>query len=76
LFFNIINFYYFLKIVLKNNRQVPVDPTFHGHFYEADCYLVLRTTVEPSGQLTHAIFYWIGEKTSLVRSHRGKKFLG
>uniref|UniRef100_A0A0K0FBY9 Protein flightless-1 homolog (inferred by orthology to a C. elegans protein) n=1 Tax=Strongyloides venezuelensis TaxID=75913 RepID=A0A0K0FBY9_STRVS len=50
---------------IENFYPVLIDPSFYGQFYEADSYLVLKTNKEPSGQLTHQIFYWIGEKTSL-----------
>uniref|UniRef100_A0A915EFX3 Gelsolin-like domain-containing protein n=1 Tax=Ditylenchus dipsaci TaxID=166011 RepID=A0A915EFX3_9BILA len=50
---------------IENFYPQLVDPSSYGQFYEADCYLVLKTTKEPSGSLSHAIFYWIGEKTTL-----------
>uniref|UniRef100_A0A914HBG3 Gelsolin-like domain-containing protein n=1 Tax=Globodera rostochiensis TaxID=31243 RepID=A0A914HBG3_GLORO len=53
---------------IENFYPLLVDPGFHGQFYEADCYLVLKTTRETSGSLTHAIYYWIGEKTSLDKA--------
>lgn len=50
---------------IENFYPQHVDPAFYGKFYEADCYLVLKTFKEPSGNFNHAIFYWIGEKTTL-----------
>lgn len=50
---------------IENFYPQIVDLSYYGQFYEADCYLVLRTTKMPCGSLTHAIFYWIGEKTTL-----------
>ncbi|KAI1729403.1 gelsolin repeat domain-containing protein [Ditylenchus destructor] len=50
---------------IENFYPQPVEPQYFGQFYEADSYLVLKTTKEPSGSLTHAIYYWIGEKTTL-----------
>jgi hypothetical protein len=50
---------------IENFYPALVDPHEHGQFYEADSYLILKTTREPSGSLTHAIYYWIGEKTTL-----------
>uniref|UniRef100_A0A914MVP6 Gelsolin-like domain-containing protein n=1 Tax=Meloidogyne incognita TaxID=6306 RepID=A0A914MVP6_MELIC len=50
---------------IENFYPALIDPREHGQFYEADSYLILKTTREPSGSLTHAIYYWIGEKTSL-----------
>lgn len=50
---------------IENFYPSILDPSFHGHFYDADCYLVLRTVKEDSGNLRHKIFYWIGEHTTL-----------
>lgn len=59
---------------IENFYPALIDPKEHGQFYEADSYLILKTTREPSGSLTHAIYYWIGEKTSLDKVF--KNFLG
>uniref|UniRef100_A0A914LKU7 Gelsolin-like domain-containing protein n=1 Tax=Meloidogyne incognita TaxID=6306 RepID=A0A914LKU7_MELIC len=59
---------------IENFYPALIDPREHGQFYEADSYLILKTTREPSGSLTHAIYYWIGEKTSLDKVF--KNFLG
>uniref|UniRef100_A0A915M8J2 Gelsolin-like domain-containing protein n=1 Tax=Meloidogyne javanica TaxID=6303 RepID=A0A915M8J2_MELJA len=53
---------------IENFYPALIDPREHGQFYEADSYLILKTTREPSGSLTHAIYYWIGEKTSLDKA--------
>lgn len=53
---------------IENFYPVLVESNYHGQFYESDCYLILKTTREPSGSLTHAIYYWIGEKTSLDKA--------
>lgn len=29
---------------IENFYPTILDPSFHGHFYEADAYLILRTT--------------------------------
>jgi len=50
---------------IENFYPQLISPPMHGQFYEADCYLVLKTVKEPSGSLDHAIYYWIGDKTSL-----------
>lgn len=50
---------------IENFYPTILDPSFHGHFYEADAYLILRTTKEDSGNLRHSIYYWIGEHASL-----------
>ncbi|KAF7636898.1 hypothetical protein Mgra_00003638 [Meloidogyne graminicola] len=53
---------------IENFYPALVDPREHGQFYEADSYLILKTTREPSGSLSHAIYYWIGEKTTLDKA--------
>lgn len=50
---------------IENFYPSIMDEAFHGQFYDADAYLVLKTTREISGQLRHAIFYWLGEHASL-----------
>lgn len=41
------------------------DQAFYGKFYEADCYIVLQTHMDESGNLSWQIFYWIGSESSL-----------
>jgi hypothetical protein len=36
-----------------------------GKFYEADCYIVLRTYVDESNSLNWQIWYWIGAKATV-----------
>ncbi|VDN08086.1 unnamed protein product [Thelazia callipaeda] len=50
---------------IENFYPSLLDQSMHGHFYDADCYLILNTSKEESGALKHAIFYWIGENSSL-----------
>ncbi|CAD6187849.1 unnamed protein product [Caenorhabditis auriculariae] len=50
---------------IENFYPSIMDEAFHGQFYDADCYLVLKTTKEISGQLRHAIYYWLGEHATL-----------
>ncbi|MCP9259008.1 Gelsolin [Dirofilaria immitis] len=47
---------------IENFYPSTLDSSMYGHFYDADCYLILRTAKEESGALRHSIFYWI-EKT-------------
>lgn len=42
-----------------------VDEALHGKFYEADCYIILKTEDDGSQNLNWQIFYWIGENASL-----------
>lgn len=53
---------------IENFYPSLVHPSFYGHFYDADCYLVLQATREESGALKHAIYYWIGEQATLDKS--------
>lgn len=40
-----------------------VDESLHGKFYEADCYIVLKTYLDENGGMTYSIYFWIGEKS-------------
>ncbi|XP_054155123.1 protein flightless-1-like [Oppia nitens] len=42
-----------------------IDDTLHGKFYEGDCYIILKTTIEDNQNLDWQIFYWIGLQASL-----------
>lgn len=50
---------------IENLYPNPIDQQMYGTFYEADCYIVLKTTQEDSGNLLHQIHYWIGDKATL-----------
>lgn len=50
---------------IENFLPNPLEEVFYGKFYEADCYIVLETTMQDNGGLDWQIFYWIGEKTTL-----------
>ena len=52
---------------IENFLPCQVDDSVHGKFYEADCYIVLKTFIDESGSLSWQIYFWIGEKTT-VRS--------
>lgn len=36
-----------------------------GKFYEGDCYIILKTSLDDSGSLSWQIWYWIGERASV-----------
>ena len=36
-----------------------------GKFYEADCYIILKTFIDDTGSLNWRIWYWIGEQASV-----------
>nr|XP_056722154.1 protein flightless-1 homolog [Euleptes europaea] len=50
---------------IENFIPVMVDEAFHGKFYEADCYIVLKTLLDDNGSLNWEIYYWIGQEASL-----------
>ncbi|XP_053610117.1 protein flightless-1 [Plodia interpunctella] len=50
---------------IENFIPAPVDEVQHGKFFEGDCYIVLKTTVEEQGQLSWDIHFWIGSKATL-----------
>uniref|UniRef100_A0A8D2LX33 Protein flightless-1 homolog n=1 Tax=Varanus komodoensis TaxID=61221 RepID=A0A8D2LX33_VARKO len=50
---------------IENFVPIIVDETFHGKFYEADCYIVLKTFLDDSSSLNWEIYYWIGQESSL-----------
>ncbi|VDP04031.1 unnamed protein product [Heligmosomoides polygyrus] len=50
---------------IENFYPSLLDEAFHGQFYDADAYLVLKATKEISGSIRHEIFYWLGEKATL-----------
>ena len=37
----------------------------HGQFYEADCYIVLKTELDDTSSLSWQIYFWIGDKTTV-----------
>nr|XP_060642773.1 protein flightless-1 homolog [Anolis sagrei ordinatus] len=50
---------------IENFVPTMVDDAFHGKFYEADCYIVLKTFLDANGSLNWEIYYWIGQEASL-----------
>ncbi|KAA8584872.1 hypothetical protein FQN60_003566 [Etheostoma spectabile] len=50
---------------IENFVPILVDETFHGKFYEADCYIILKTFLDDNGALNWQIFYWIGQEATL-----------
>ncbi|XP_060138385.1 protein flightless-1 homolog [Zootoca vivipara] len=50
---------------IENFVPTMVDETFHGKFYEADCYIVLKTFLDDNGLLNWEIYYWIGQEATL-----------
>ncbi|XP_062263663.1 protein flightless-1 homolog [Platichthys flesus] len=50
---------------IENFVPILVDETFHGKFYEADCYIILKTFLDDNGALNWEIYYWIGQEATL-----------
>ncbi|KAG7270171.1 hypothetical protein CRUP_026172 [Coryphaenoides rupestris] len=50
---------------IENFIPMPVDEALHGKFYEADCYIVLKTFLDDNGALNWHIYYWIGQDATL-----------
>uniref|UniRef100_A0A4W6CIA7 Protein flightless-1 homolog n=1 Tax=Lates calcarifer TaxID=8187 RepID=A0A4W6CIA7_LATCA len=50
---------------IENFVPMQVDETFHGKFYEADCYIILKTFLDDNGALNWQIYYWIGQESTL-----------
>uniref|UniRef100_A0A8C9TX17 Villin like n=1 Tax=Scleropages formosus TaxID=113540 RepID=A0A8C9TX17_SCLFO len=47
---------------LQKMQMVPVPEQAYGNFFEGDCYIVLYTTLNSTGQMD--IHYWIGNTSS------------
>ena len=43
----------------------PLDSSQNGKFYEGDCYIILRTFIDDTGNLSWQIYYWIGSQSTL-----------
>ncbi|XP_014610510.1 PREDICTED: protein flightless-1 [Polistes canadensis] len=50
---------------IENFLPNEIEEVAHGKFYEGDCYIVLKTSIDESGSLNWAIYFWIGEKATL-----------
>lgn len=50
---------------MENFLPNPLDDALIGKFYEADCYIVLKTYVDDTSSLNWQIYFWIGEKSTL-----------
>ncbi|KAL3268088.1 hypothetical protein HHI36_007215 [Cryptolaemus montrouzieri] len=50
---------------IENFLPNRIDEVAHGKFYEADCYIILKTSVDENESLSWEIYFWIGEKAPL-----------
>lgn len=50
---------------IENFLPNQMEEVTHGQFYEADCYIVLKTELDDTSSLVWQIYFWIGEKTTL-----------
>lgn len=51
---------------IENFVPSQIEDCDHGKFFEADCYIVLKTFVDESGSLSWKIYFWIGEKATVL----------
>lgn len=54
---------------IENFLPNQIEEAVHGKFYEGDCYIVLKTSVDDTGSLTWQIYFWIGEKATVCFVH-------
>ena len=52
-------------ITIYNFRDIMWISALIGKFYEADCYIILKTFIDPSNSLNWSIWYWIGAKATV-----------
>lgn len=50
---------------IENFLPNQIEEVAHGKFYEGDCYIILKTSIDESGSLVWAIYFWIGEKATV-----------
>ncbi|XP_052819033.1 protein flightless-1 homolog isoform X1 [Mya arenaria] len=50
---------------IENFLPNQVEDVLIGKFYEADCYIILKTFIDETNSLNWKIYYWIGEQTTL-----------
>ncbi|KAK6187545.1 hypothetical protein SNE40_005543 [Patella caerulea] len=50
---------------MENFVPTQVEEALIGKFYEADCYIILKTFIDDTQSLNWKIWYWIGENASL-----------
>lgn len=50
---------------IENFLPNEVDDALHGKFYEGDCYIILKTSIDDKDNFDYEIFYWIGTEASL-----------
>ena len=53
---------------IENFLPNMVEEAAQGKFYEADCYIVLKTFFDDSENLTWNIYFWIGTKATVCRN--------
>ncbi|XP_014203802.1 protein flightless-1 isoform X1 [Copidosoma floridanum] len=50
---------------IENFLPNQIEEVAHGKFYEGDCYIILKSSVDDGGSFVWAIYFWIGEKATL-----------
>lgn len=59
---------------IENFLPKTIEEVAYGKFYEGDCYIVLKTKMDDSGSLDWEIYFWIGEKATVIIFLFVKKF--
>eukprot|EP00930_Biecheleria_cincta_P098610 TRINITY_DN9026_c0_g1_i1.p1 TRINITY_DN9026_c0_g1~~TRINITY_DN9026_c0_g1_i1.p1 ORF type:complete len:245 (-),score=58.88 TRINITY_DN9026_c0_g1_i1:317-1051(-) len=50
---------------IEHFEVVPVEQDSYGQFHKGDSYIVLHTTMTDGGKLSHTIYFYLGEETSV-----------
>ncbi|KAJ8964532.1 hypothetical protein NQ314_004827 [Rhamnusium bicolor] len=50
---------------IENFLPNRIDEVAYGKFYEGDCYIVLKTSLDENQSFSWEIYFWIGEKAPL-----------
>lgn len=50
---------------IENFLPNQIEEAAHGKFYEGDCYIILKTSVDDTGSLAWEIYFWIGDRATL-----------
>lgn len=50
---------------IENFLPNRIDEVAYGKFYEGDCYMVLKTSIDENQSPSWEIYFWIGGKASV-----------
>lgn len=60
---------------IENFLPNRIEEVAYGKFYEGDCYIVLKTSVDENESPTWEIYFWIGEKASVSLIKKKQKLI-